>query len=141
MDIVIDSLESLPQAAAAFLQQHRERHLAFYGEMGVGKTTFIKALCQALGVNEVVTSPTFALVNEYHTATGHLVYHFDFYRIKKVEELYDLGCDEYFDDDDAWCLIEWPNLAEEVLPDDTLCVRLAQLPDGRRQLTTVPFIR
>lgn len=141
MNITIDSLDALPQAAAVFLQQNDARHLAFYGEMGVGKTTFIKALCQAMGVTEVVTSPTFALVNEYHTAAGQCVYHFDFYRIKKVEELYDLGCEEYFDDEDAWCFIEWPSLAEEVLPDDTLCVRLTLLPDGRRQLFTEPFTR
>ncbi|MCR5714115.1 MAG: tRNA (adenosine(37)-N6)-threonylcarbamoyltransferase complex ATPase subunit type 1 TsaE [Bacteroidales bacterium] len=136
MELRTDSLNDLPAAAEALLQADpAARHFAFYGGMGAGKTTFIKALCQVLGVRETVTSPTFALVNEYHTAQGQSVYHFDFYRIRKVEELYDLGCGEYFDEEDAYCMIEWPGLAEEVLPEDTVCVRIEQLDDGGRLLS------
>ena len=136
MERRIDSLNDLPAAAEALLRADpAARHFAFYGGMGAGKTTFIKAMCQVLGVRETVTSPTFALVNEYHTAQGQPVYHFDFYRIKKVEELYDLGCGEYFDEEDAYCMIEWPGLAEEVLPEDTVCVRIEQMDDGGRLLS------
>ena len=136
MEIRIDALNDLPAAAETLLRADpAARHFAFYGGMGAGKTTFIKALCQVLGVRETVTSPTFALVNAYHTAQGQPVYHFDFYRIRKVEELYDLGCWEYFDEEDAYCMIEWPGLAEEVLPEDTVCVRIEQLADGGRLLS------
>ena len=103
--------------------------------MGAGKTTFIKALCEELGVEDPVTSPTFALVNEYRSATtAELIYHFDFYRIKKLEEVYDLGYEDYFYSG-ALCLIEWPELVENLLPGDAVRVRIDEEPDGSRVLT------
>jgi tRNA threonylcarbamoyladenosine biosynthesis protein TsaE len=109
---------------------------AFYGGMGAGKTTFIKAICEELGVDDVITSPTFAIVNEYsmdHSpqANGQKVYHFDFYRIKRLEEVYDMGYEDYFFSG-CPCFIEWPELIEELLPDDTIRVNISVEPDGSR---------
>ena len=106
---------------------------AFYGKMGAGKTTFIKAVCEELGVDDTVTSPTFAIVNEYEAAQGRPIYHFDFYRIKKVSEAYDMGCEEYFYSGHP-CFIEWPELIEEVLPEETVNVTIEALPNGERRL-------
>jgi tRNA threonylcarbamoyladenosine biosynthesis protein TsaE len=103
---------------------------AFYGSMGAGKTTFIKAICEELGVEDVITSPTFAIVNEYSLSTN-TIYHFDFYRIKKLEEVYDMGFEDYFYSG-ALCFIEWPELIEEVLPDDAVKVTITEQPDGTR---------
>lgn len=133
--IHIPNTQSLPQAAAAFLQTiGNAKLLAFYGAMGVGKTTFVKALCEAMGVQDVVNSPTFAIVNEYTDAQGEAVYHFDFYRIKKHAELFDLGFDNYLDSG-CFCLMEWPELVEELLPDETLRIHLVEQADGSRLLT------
>ena len=133
--IRIPNTQSLPQAAAAFLQTiGNAKLLAFYGAMGVGKTTFVKALCEAMGVQDVVNSPTFAIVNEYTDAQGEAVYHFDFYRIKKQAELFDLGFDNYLDSG-CFCLMEWPELVEELLPDETLRIHLVEQADGSRLLT------
>ena len=133
--IHIPNTQSLPQAAAAFLQTiGNAKLLAFYGAMGVGKTTFVKALCEAMGVQDVVNSPTFAIVNEYTDAQGEAVYHFDFYRIKKQAELFDLGFDNYLDSG-CFCLMEWPELIEELLPDETLRIHLVEQADGSRLLT------
>ena len=108
---------------------------ALYGKMGAGKTTFIKALCQELGVEDVVTSPTFAVINEYRSdIAGELIYHFDFYRIKKLEEVYDMGYEDYFYSG-ALCFIEWPELVEELLPGNTIKVTIEELEDGSRKLT------
>jgi tRNA threonylcarbamoyladenosine biosynthesis protein TsaE len=108
---------------------------AFYGKMGAGKTTFIKALCKALGVEDEVNSPTFAIVNEYRSeSTAELIYHFDFYRIKKVEEVYDLGYEDYFYSG-ALCFIEWPELIEELLPEDTKKISIEENNDGERIIT------
>ena len=102
--------EEIQQAAAQFVSaMGTSTVFAFYGKMGAGKTTFIKALCHELGVTDTVNSPTFAIVNEYEDATGNPVYHFDFYRIKKLSEAYDMGCDEYFYSGNP-CFIEWPEL-------------------------------
>ncbi len=109
-----------------------ERIVAFYGKMGVGKTTLIRYLCQSLGVTSVVTSPTFTLVNEYPSNDGP-VFHFDFYRISKASEVLDLGIDECFDSG-HWCLIEWPELAEELLPEIVVRVFLAENPSGSRTI-------
>lgn len=140
MTINISSLDGLQAAAQQFLDHAGTGNVfAFYGKMGAGKTTFIKAVCQALGVDDVITSPTFAIVNEY-TAERPLpgrskaVYHFDFYRIKKLEEAYDMGFEDYIDST-ALCFIEWPELIEELLPADTRKVTIEQLPDGSRQVT------
>lgn len=136
MDIRIASPAELPAAARRFIEAMGEHTLfAFYGKMGAGKTTFIKALCEALGVEDPVTSPTFALVNEYRSATtGELIYHFDFYRIKKLEEVYDMGYEDYFYSG-ALCLIEWPELVEDLLPGDAVRVDIVEEADGSRRLT------
>ena len=104
--------------------------------MGAGKTTFVKALCQELGVGDVVNSPTFAIVNEYQSdTTAALIYHFDFYRIKKLEEVFDMGYEDYFYSG-ALCFIEWPELIEDLLPEDAVRVSITTQPDGSRLLTT-----
>jgi len=99
--------------------------------MGVGKTTFIKEICQQLGVQQVVTSPTFAIINEYSTTDNQLIYHFDFYRINKIEELFDFGYEDYFYSSN-YCFIEWPENAEYILPDTIQKVRITEKPDGSR---------
>ena len=136
MTIDIPNIEALHTAARTFIEQMGDRHIfAFYGKMGAGKTTFIKALCEELGVEQVITSPTFAIVNEYDSpVTGGDIYHFDFYRIKKLEEVYDMGYEEYFYSD-ALCFIEWPELVESLLPDETVRVEVVELDDGTRQVT------
>lgn len=127
--------EEIQQAAAQFVSaMGTSTVFAFYGKMGAGKTTFIKALCHELGVTDTVNSPTFAIVNEYEDATGNPVYHFDFYRIKKLSEAYDMGCDEYFYSGHP-CFIEWPELIEELLPEEAVKVTICTLPDGSRQVT------
>ena len=115
--VVVKSLDDLPSAAAkiiADLEGHNV--LALKGPMGAGKTTLIKSCCDVLGVQEVVSSPTFALVNEYTDENGEPVFHFDFYRIKKIEEVFDIGYEEYFFSDNR-CFIEWPELVEGLLPE------------------------
>ena len=127
--------EEIQQAAAQFVSaMGTSTVFAFYGKMGAGKTTVIKALCHELGVTDTVNSPTFAIVNEYEDATGNPVYHFDFYRIKKLSEAYDMGCDEYFYSGHP-CFIEWPELIEELLPEEAVKVTICALPDGSRQVT------
>ncbi len=129
------SLSEIDDAAREFLRLTAgRRHFAFYGAMGAGKTTFIKALCKALGVTGIVTSPTFALVNEYDAGDSGTVYHFDFYRITKPEEAFDFGCEEYFASGN-YCFAEWPEKAESALPDDICRVTIRELPDGKRKIT------
>lgn len=131
ISIKIRDIEHIGEAAREFIRQMGNAHVfAFYGKMGAGKTTFIKALCEELGVKDVVTSPTFAIINEYETPSFP-IYHFDFYRIKKVTEVYDMGYEDYFYSD-ALCFIEWPELIEEVLPEDTIRVTIDEQPDGSR---------
>ena len=133
MEIIFKE-EDIRQAARQFVEHMGENTVfAFYGKMGAGKTTFIKAVCEELGVDDTITSPTFAIVNEYEAANGRPIYHFDFYRIKKVSEAYDIGCEEYFYSGHP-CFIEWPELIEEVLPEDTIDVTVEALPDGERRL-------
>jgi tRNA threonylcarbamoyladenosine biosynthesis protein TsaE len=130
------SLTDIDAAARAFLRSVGDsRHFAFYGAMGVGKTTFIKALCKALGVPDNVTSPTFSLVNEYR-AKNYLVYHFDFYRITKPEEVFDFGCEEYFASE-AYCFVEWPEKAEIILPSDICRVDIRESTNGNRLISIV----
>ena len=132
--IQIPSLEHIRESARAFIEKMGDHTIfAFYGKMGSGKTTFIKALCEELGVDEGITSPTFAIVNEYHSPTVGPIYHFDFYRIKKLEEVYDMGYEDYFYSG-CLCLIEWPELIEELLPDDAVRVYIEELDDGKREL-------
>ena len=134
--ISIHGLEDLDRAAETFLREIGGHTLvAFYAPMGAGKTTFTTALCKALGVREdAVSSPTFAIVNEYRTASGEPVYHFDFYRIEKTEEALDIGFYEYVDSG-CLCLMEWPENIEDILPEETLKVRISVLPDETRLLT------
>ena len=129
------TLDSIREAAKTFIQNMGSgRVYAFYGKMGAGKTTFIKALCEELGMEDVITSPTFAIVNEYRSeTTGQLIYHFDFYRIKKIEEVYDMGYEDYFYSG-ALCFLEWPELMEELLPADAVKVTISQQEDGSRRL-------
>ena len=129
--------QALQQAARTFVEGIGDaRVFAFYGAMGAGKTTFIKEVCRALGVTEVITSPTFAIVNEYQSdTTAALIYHFDFYRIKKLEEVFDMGYEDYFYSG-ALCFIEWPELIEDLLPEDAVRVSITTQPDGSRLLTT-----
>lgn len=136
MEIKIQSLEHIHEAAREFIAAMGDNTVfTLYGKMGAGKTTFIKALCQELGVEDVVTSPTFAVINEYRSdIAGELIYHFDFYRIKKLEEVYDMGYEDYFYSG-ALCFIEWPELVEELLPGNTIKVTIEELEDGSRKLT------
>lgn len=136
--ITIRGLADLPRAAREFLSALRpeDRIVAFYATMGAGKTTFTTALCQVLGVREdAVSSPTFAIVNEYRTGAGDPLYHFDFYRIERIEEALDIGLYDYLDSG-ALCLIEWPENIEALLPEETLRVRIDVDPsDGTRTLS------
>ena len=178
MKIAITSLQTIAEAAREFIADIGDRRVfAFYGAMGAGKTTFIKAVCEELGVKDQVTSPTFAIVNEYSIDHSPLtidhspltidhspltidhspltidhsdaqpmvngqclmfnvqrVFHFDFYRIKRLEEAYDMGCEEYFYSGNL-CFIEWPELIEDLLPEDTVRVTITQHPDGHRTVT------
>jgi tRNA threonylcarbamoyladenosine biosynthesis protein TsaE len=133
MEIRIENLDNIRAAAHEFIQNMGDAHVfAFYGKMGAGKTTFVKAICEELGVADVITSPTFAIINEYEG--DETIYHFDFYRIKKLEEVYDMGYEDYFYSG-ALCFIEWPELIEEILPDDAVRVSITEQPDGSRLVT------
>ena len=133
MEIKIQSPAQLPEAAKQFVQAMDQNTVfAFYGKMGAGKTTFIKAICEELGVTDVINSPTFSIVNEYRSdTTGELIYHFDFYRIKKIEEVYDMGYEDYFDSG-AVCFIEWPELIDDLLPGDAVKVSITEQEAGSR---------
>ena len=134
MEIRINSLDTIHEAAKDFIKGMGDgKVFAFYGKMGAGKTTFIKALCEVLGVEDVITSPTFAIINEYTDGNDEPIYHFDFYRIKKLEEVYDMGYEDYFYSGNL-CLMEWPELIEELLPEDAVRVTIAEQPDGSRQV-------
>ena len=134
--ITIKDLDHIEEAAREFIKNMGDDTVfAFYGKMGAGKTTFIKALCKLLGVEDEVNSPTFAIINEYRSeTTAELIYHFDFYRIKKLEEVYDLGYEDYFYSG-ALCFIEWPELVEELLPLDAKKVTITENSDGSRTIT------
>ena len=135
MMILIKDKRSLQAAAKKFLENTvGMRIFAFYGSMGAGKTTFIKAVCEALGSADIVTSPTFTLINEYISANGEPIYHIDFYRIKKQEEVYDFGLEEYLTGE-SYCFMEWPELVEELLPAETVRVRITIDNDEQRVLS------
>jgi len=133
MEIKIPSLDMIDQAAKQFTENmHGRKIFAFYGKMGAGKTTFIRAICRRLGVEEEVTSPSFAIVNEYRSeTTGDSIFHFDFYRIKKIEEVYDLGYEDYFYGGGI-NFIEWPELIEDLLPEDAARVEITADDNGGR---------
>jgi len=135
-ELVITDLSHIEEAALNFAAlMGDDTVFAFYGKMGVGKTTFIKALCKVLGVEDEVNSPTFAIINEYRSCTtAELIYHFDFYRIRKLEEVYDLGYEDYFYSG-ALCFIEWPELIEDLLPLDAKKITITENSDGSRTIT------
>lgn len=128
-------IPDLPALAAEIVAQGQSTNIwAFYGNLGAGKTTLIKAICKALTIDEPVTSPTFSLVNEYRNPTGEIVYHFDFYRIKSIDEVYDMGYEEYFGSGHI-CLIEWPERIESLLqPETYLAVRLEKETEDSRNV-------
>ena len=130
--IHIDSLDELPHAAAAVINALEGRSVVvFRGEMGAGKTTLIREIVARLGADDTVTSPTFAIVNQYTTREGKNIYHFDFYRINRLEEAYDFGYEEYFYSGNL-CLVEWPEKIEELLPEEVMTVRIAVGDDEQR---------
>lgn len=132
---LIFGIENIAENARVFIDNMGENTVfAFYGKMGAGKTTFTKALCEALGVQDVINSPTFAIVNEYEAGNGDPIYHFDFYRIKRLSEAYDIGVDDYFYSGNL-CFIEWPELVEDILPEETVKVTIEELPDGNRRVS------
>ena len=136
MTLTITSLAQIHNVAKQFIDNiGTGKVFAFYGKMGSGKTTFIKAVCEELGVTDVITSPTFAIVNEYHSEqTPKSIFHFDFYRIKKLEEVYDMGYEDYFYSG-SLCFLEWPELIEEILPADVVKVKIEEQADGSRTVT------
>lgn len=137
MERVIDNLEQLPRLASDLLEEFREeRFFAFFGKMGVGKTTLIKALCDQLGVKEVVCSPTFAIINEYTSCEGEPVYHFDFYRLKSAEEAYDIGYEEYFYSG-MYCFTEWTEKIEQLLPEHYVRVEMKETNGIRTLIATI----
>lgn len=138
MEITINSLDELEKSVQLLLQQLENRRvLAFTGEIGAGKTTFIQAFCRHFGVREPVTSPTYALVNEYTYQDGQgqmqYIYHMDLYRLKQMEEALDFGIEEYLYDD-HYCLVEWPEIVEELLPEDTVWINLQIVNDSTRKM-------
>lgn len=136
MDIKIESLDHIHEAAQQFIDNMGKGNVfAFYGKMGAGKTTFIKAICERLQVDDVITSPTFSIVNEYYSnKLDDSIYHFDFYRIKKVEEVFDMGYEDYFYSG-RLCFLEWPELIEGLLPKDAVKVHIMEQEDGSRFIT------
>ena len=135
MDIKINSLDEMGKAAQEFVAAMGDRTVfAFYGKMGAGKTTFIKAVCEELGVEDVINSPTFAIVNEYVDGKGEPVYHFDFYRIKKEQEVLDIGYEDYVYSGHV-CFMDWPELIENLLPDDAVKVTIEEETDGSRKVS------
>jgi tRNA threonylcarbamoyladenosine biosynthesis protein TsaE len=134
MKIIIKDKRHLHNAAIRFLANNQGKKIfAFYGSMGAGKTTIIKAICETLGAGNIVTSPTFTLVNEYKTSQGESLFHIDFYRIRKTEEVFDFGIEEYFSSG-SYCFMEWPELIEEYLPAETVKVRITVDEEAHRIL-------
>ncbi len=134
---IVFELSEIEQAAHQFVEALNPLGIvAFHGTMGAGKTTFIRAVCQELGVRDTVTSPTFAIVNEYSSPQG-AVYHFDFYRLRRAQEALDIGLDEYLQSGRP-CLMEWPELIQDFLPEETVNVEISENPDGTR---TVEFLK
>ncbi|MCF8232381.1 MAG: tRNA (adenosine(37)-N6)-threonylcarbamoyltransferase complex ATPase subunit type 1 TsaE [Bacteroidales bacterium] len=134
MIITANSLKELPEAAEKLIGAFPDaRVFVFYGSLGAGKTTFIKEICRQLDVLDMVSSPTFALINEYMNLKGHTIYHFDFYRIEKPEEAQDIGFEEYLYSGD-YCLIEWPEKVQELLPEDYVRVKIQEDDKGNRKI-------
>lgn len=135
--IKIENLKKINQAAKSFIKEMGDSKVyAFNGNMGAGKTTFIKAICEELGVHEIVNSPTFSIVNEYETADGNIIYHFDCYRINKIQEALDLGAEEYLYSGN-YCFIEWSENIAPILPDSLVNVYITEQPDGSRSVEII----
>lgn len=133
--ITVTSINALDEAAAELIKHFPDQRVfAFYGKMGVGKTTFIRSLCKTLGTTDYVTSPSFAIINEYKSDSGQPIYHFDFYRIKDLEEAFDLGYEDYFYSGN-YCLIEWPEKIEPLLPENIVTVKLEADDNEHRKMT------
>ena len=134
--IIIKDLNDIDRAAEEFIKEIGDHRLiAFYAPMGAGKTTFTTAICRRLGVDEdAVSSPTFAIINEYKTGDGESMFHFDFYRINRVEEAYDIGLFDYLDSG-CLCIMEWPENIEDILPEETLKVSIKVNPDPSRTIS------
>ena len=138
MNIQISSLQTIRSSARTFIDQMgTNKVFAFYGNMGAGKTTFIKALCEELGVEEIVNSPTFSIINEYDSTSGQQIYHFDFYRINKPEEALQFGVEDYFYSGNI-CFIEWPERIGDLLPQDCVKVFITENDDGTRSVKPLP---
>ena len=136
MNFILKDISDIDTAAKIFVEKFGNKKIfAFYGEMGAGKTTFIKAVCKSMGVTGTITSPTFSLVNEYKTDNGMTIYHFDFYRIENIEDVYDFGYEDYFYSD-KMCFIEWPELVETLLPEDVVEVKIS-VDDNEQRLISV----
>ena len=134
MKLLLNNLSDIDIVAKKFVDKMGDRNIfAFFGEMGAGKTTFIKALCKILGVAETITSPTFSIINEYSKEDGDPIYHFDFYRIKNIEEAYDFGYEDYFYSGHL-CFIEWPELVESLLPESVVNVKIEVMENGERSI-------
>jgi len=129
----IFSLEDIASVADIIVTQNPHKVILFHGEMGAGKTTFIKQFCKTLGVTEATSSPTFSLVNEYQTTDNQTVYHFDFYRLKDEHEALDMGADDYFYSGN-WCFIEWAENVPNLIPDEHSVITIEVLEDGKRLL-------
>ena len=127
------SLLNLNQIAKDIIKNSKHKVLLFYGDMGVGKTTLIKEICKELGTDDITSSPTFSIVNEYITSNGNTIYHFDFYRLNNEEEAYNIGVEDYFHTD-AWCFIEWPSVIKNLLPLITNNIYLTKLDDDQRNI-------
>lgn len=135
MEITINSIDEIAQAARDFKAAIGDyRVIAFHGEMGAGKTTFIKALCAEFGVTDNVASPTFAIINEYLAGDGSTIYHFDLYRMETIADLQNIGVEDYFYSGN-FCLVEWPELAEPLFPNNVLNVTITVLPDKTRKIS------
>ena len=135
MNLIIQSIETINSTARQFIDQIGDRTVfAFNGKMGVGKTTFIKAICQTMGVKETVNSPTFSIVNEYEAADGQIIYHLDCYRINKIQQALDLGAEEYLYSGNL-CFIEWSENIAPILPDSTVNVDIEEVENGKRIIT------
>lgn len=131
----IENLDSIHQTAKEFIAaMGTNKVFLFYGSMGAGKTTFIRAICEELGVKESINSPTFAIINEYKAGNGKPIFHFDFYRINKEEEAFDFGYEDYFYSGNI-CFVEWPEKIINLLPEDAIKVSIQELPDGSREVT------
>ena len=138
--ITVKAEAELPEAAARILSSFPgEKVFAFYGDLGAGKTTFIKVFCQVLQVTDEVASPSFSIINEYRSSSGDLVYHFDFYRIKKAVEVLDIGFEEYIYSG-AWCFMEWPEKIAELMPDNYVYIKIDELQKGQERSITYGLV-